>query len=366
MESAMTFAEVRQPKVGEAISFRRQPPLNIPPGNLFVRTLTANIVGHVRNERATEVAARLWPSDRMVATVLERAASAPAMTGVAGWAAELAQKKVVDTLLALHPASASAALFAAGTALSFDGTGQISVPGFTTDFGNKGFVAEGQPIPVHQLALTPGLLKPHKCAGIVVLTREMIESSNAETLVGDAALRMLGRMLDEVVVDANPEAADRPAGLRYNVAATAASAATDHWQAFIDDMGNLAQAVQAVSGNDMLVYIMGAGRRVRATLYYGAELESSRIARTLSSGAVVNDVLCVAAAALVSAFGDPAVETSTAATLHMDNVPNIDPGSAAIHKSMFQSDALAIKLRWPVTWLIRDSRGFAWTTPTAW
>jgi hypothetical protein len=50
----------------------------------------------------------------------------------------------------------------------------------------------------------------------------------------------------------------------------------------------------------------------------------------------------------------------------MDNVPNIDPGSAAIHKSMFQSDALAIKLRWPVTWLIRDSRGFAWTTPTAW
>jgi hypothetical protein len=38
------------------------------------------------------------------------------------------------------------------TVLAFDGNGVISAPGFVASAANAGFVAEGQPIPVRQLA----------------------------------------------------------------------------------------------------------------------------------------------------------------------------------------------------------------------
>jgi hypothetical protein len=345
--------------------FQRKP-LPLPAGNCFTRTLTANIVGHVRRETPGHVAARMWPSDRIVAEILERAASAPAMTSVAGWAAELAQKKIVDTLTALYPVSAAAALFAMGTSLAFDGAGLISVPGFVAEFGNKGFVAEGQPIPVHQLALSvPDQLKPTKLAGIVVLTREMIESSNAEQLISDVALRMMGRMLDEVLVDANPTAVDRPAGLRSGIAITPAEATLTGNDAFVTDMGNLAQAVELVTSNAPLAYVMSPGKRVKTRLWFANNLEPD-VARVFASGATINDVLCIATAALVSAVGDPAVESSKAATLHMNDTPTADVGSASRHASMWQTDSIAIRISWPVSWIIRDPRGFAWTTPAGW
>ena len=45
----------------------------------------------------------MWPSDLVL-----RAATAPAMTSAAGWAAELVQTLVADGLRALGPASAGA------------------------------------------------------------------------------------------------------------------------------------------------------------------------------------------------------------------------------------------------------------------
>lgn len=337
---------------------------DLPAGNTFKRMLTARIVGRVMHKMPSDIAAQMWPHDRVTGELLERAASAPAMTTVPGWAAELAQRKIVDTLDALYQYSASAELLKYGTVLSFDGAGAISVPGFVASFGNKGFVAEGQPIPVHMMSLTiPDQIKPTKLAGIVVLTREMIESSNAETLISDVALRMLGRMMDEVLFDANPADSARPAGLRNGVAATtSAGAAGDAWAAALADMAALADAVAPVAGNAPLAFVGSLGRALKANVY----LQGVDDAFAIGSGAVINDFLCVATAALVSAIGDPEVESSSASTLHMDDVPNIDPGSAGRHSSMFQTDSIAIRLRWPVSWTVRDPRGFAWLTPTGW
>ena len=50
------------------------------------------------------------------------------------------------------PASAGAQLLEQGLVLSFEGHGMISAPGLVAEYGNAGFVAEGQPIPVRQLA----------------------------------------------------------------------------------------------------------------------------------------------------------------------------------------------------------------------
>ena len=89
----------------------------------------------------------MWPSDLVL-----RAATAPAMTSTAGWAAELVQTLVADGLRALGPASAGALLLQQGLVLSFEGHGAISAPGLVAEYGNAGFVAEGEPIPVRQLA----------------------------------------------------------------------------------------------------------------------------------------------------------------------------------------------------------------------
>jgi hypothetical protein len=335
-------------------SLRRDPPLQLPPGNTFLRCLAAQVIARVSRVPLHDVAARMWPSDLML-----RAAVAPAMTSVAGWAAELAQT-IADALEALGPASAGAQLLKEGLVLTFDGAGAISAPGFVAEFGNAGFVAEGQPIPVRQLAETVAQLLPHKLAAIAVLTREMVESSNAEKLIGDTLMRAAGRMLDEVLFDANPADAARPAGLRRGVAASTPSASTDPLVAFHEDVATLINAVAPVAGNGPFVLVASPGRAANMAIRFNRDLSNVRV---LGSSAVINDLLAVAPTALVAALSpEPEIETSKAATLVMDTAPGA-AGTMGPERSVFQTDSLAMKMRWPVTWALRDPRGFAWMTP---
>jgi hypothetical protein len=308
-----------------------------------------------------------WGDDRL-AGLLTRAAAAPAMTSQSGWASQLGRSIVADFLAGLGPVSAGADLFQQALSLSFDGAASVHLPHFVAEFANSGFVAEGQPIPVHALALgDPNVLSPHKLAAIAVLTREMIESSNAEKLVGDVLTRSAGRILDEVLFDANPESAARPAGLRNGIAATAASAATESGAAFTADIGALADKVSPVAGNSGLAFIASPGRALKIKLRLPNDIDGVTV---LGSSAVINDLLCVATSALVSiADAAPSIEASKAAVLHRDTAPApiVNGGQpAAPSMSVFQHDAVALKVRWPVTWSLRDPRGFAWTTPTAW
>ncbi len=337
---------------------------DLPPVNTFTRTLAARVIASVYATTANEIVSKLWPHDRITAEMMERATSAPATTFTPGWAQELAQRKIIDTLEALYQESAAAQLFAKATVLTFDGAGAISVPGFVMNFGNKGFVIEGQPIPVRQASLTsPDQLKPTKAAAIFVLTREMIESSNAERLIADVAMRTLGRAIDEVLFDANAADAARPRGLRQGVAAiTPVTTGGSSWENAVADFGKLADAVAPVAGAGDLAFIGSAGRALKTNIY----LQGAPGAQAYGSGAVINDFLCVAVAGLIAALGDPAVESSKAATVHMDDTPNVDISSAGRSAGMWQTDSIAIKLRMPVSWAVRDPRGFAWMTPTGW
>ena len=321
------------------------------PGNLFVRIVTAHALGHVQRARPAEIAVRMWPHDRALHDLLARAATALAMTTVTGWAAELAQRVVADTLEALGPASAAAELFGLGLSLSFDRAATISVPGFVApDSGNtSAFVAEGQPIPVFQPNAIPAELVPHKIAGICVLSSEMIASSNAEKLVGDVLVRSVGRVMDEVLFDANPASAARPAGLRNGVAASTPSTATIGADAFAEDIETLAQAVGPVAGNGEIVYVASPGRAIAMR----ARLAGSGIT-VLGSGAVINDLLAVATAALASAIGsEPEIESMKVATVNMDNAPAPGIGAPPV-RSLWQTDSVGLKVRWPVSWALRD------------
>lgn len=340
-------------------SFKRDtaptPPI-IPAGNLMIRSLALQVISQVTGLSPDTVVRNYWPSDLVI-----RAATSPAMVGTPGWAAELAGRKVVDTLAALGPASAGAQLLQEGLVLSMAGIGSIAAPGFSAEFGNAGWVAEGQPITVKQLALTPAVMNPHKLGAIGVLSREMVESSNAETLIADALVRSAGRMLDEVLFDANPEDASRPAGLRRDIAALTASASTDPFGAVFEDVATLLNGIAPVAGNGPYILVTNPGRAMSLRMRIDPSIEELTI---LGSNAVINDMLAIAPAALVSAFAsDPEVETSRAATLHMESASPQPVGSVAPHRSLWQTDSIAVKVRWPVTWALRDPRGFAWLTP---
>lgn len=340
-------------------SFKREaaPPSLIPSGNLAIRSIAMQVLANVFGVSPATIVAKMWPNDLVL-----RAATSPAMTGVPGWAAELAIRRVADTLEALGPASAGAQLLQQGLVLTMDGAGSISAPGFVAEYGNAGWVAEGQPIPVKQLALTPAIMNPHKLAAIGVLTREMVESSNAEALIGDVLVRAAGRMLDEILFDANPEDAARPAGLRTGIAALTPSNNSDFVQAAFEDMTTLFNAIAPVAGNGPYALIANSGRAMEMRMHTTRDFDNLII---LGSSAVINDILAVAPAALVAAMSpDPEVETSRAATLHMEDTAPQPVGSVAPHRSLFQTDSMAVKVHWPVTWALRDPRGFAWLTPS--
>jgi hypothetical protein len=337
-----------------------------PGGNLFVRLLTTLAIARATHRPPSQIAAWLWPSDKTLGGLLTRAATAPAMTTVAGWAAELAHRIVRDGLTGLGPAAAGAQLLLRSLVLAFDGYGLISAPAFVAGAGNAGFVAEGAPIPVRQFAATAALLQPYKLASIGVLTREMIESSNAEFLVGDVLMRSAAAALDVALFGSAAATPAQPAGLRNGVTALTPSAATDSFAAFFEDVATLINAVAPVSGNGPFILISAPGRAAGMDMRFVRESENVLM---FSSNAVGNDLICVAPQALVAALSPaPDVEAANAGELHMNDAPAaiVNGGApAAPARSLFQTETVALKMRWPVTWALRDPRAVAWLTP-AW
>jgi Phage capsid family len=348
----------------EPAPLRRE--LALPPGNTFLRCLTARVVGQYRGMLPVDAATALWPNDRVVAQLLTRAASAPAMSDVTGWAAELIHLVVRDALAALGPASAGGRLLASSTVLRFDDGGIISAPGFVASAANAGFVAEGDPIPVRQLAVLPAQMTPHKLAAIAVLSEEMLRSSSAEVLIGDTLIRSAAAALDVALFSTNGPTAAAPPGLRYNIAPLTASAAGNPWDAYFSDAGMLIDALAAVGGNGPYIVVASPGRGVEMRLRaLGDEGVPYLI---LGSVAIGEDLLAVAPAAIVAAIEPmPQIELASATALHMNDasLPIVNGGApAAPVSSMFQTDTIALKMRWRLSWALRSPAGIAWLTPS--
>ena len=76
--------------------------------------------------------------------------------------------------------------------------------------------------------------------------------------------------------------------------------------------------------------------------------------------------IALAVNALVSSVEVPAIEAGRDSVMHMDEVA---PGAVVASTptySMFQIDAVSLRLRWPVTWMLRDARGIAMIENVTW
>src|SRR6516164_7680407 len=292
-------------------SFKREPPAApATEGNICTRALVAKTIAGLSRRSVAEIAAEMYPNDRALMQPVTRAASNPAMTSVAGWAMELAHKIVADTLDAMGAASGAADVMKRCLTLDWNGAGTITVPAFVASSANSGFVAEGQPIPVRQLSESPVSIEPYKLATIATLTREMMESSNAEAIISDTLVRSTGLALDAVFFGSAAATAAQPAGILNNVTPLTASTNTDSYGGFAEDVSALINSVSAVGGKGPFLFIGSPGRITTMRMHYATE-ENPIDFDVIMSSAVGNNLVVVAPKALAAAIdANPTIETS--------------------------------------------------------
>jgi hypothetical protein len=337
----------------------------------FIRAATAHAAAvFAEDADPLRIAARRWPGDRVVRDMIQqtvtRAAGPPADTTNA---ATLATTIVRDLIAALAPTCASAALLDACLRLDFARAQKITLPNFAASAANSSFVGEGQPIPVRKLTISNNTaMSPYKLATIAVLTREMLEGSNAEALTGDCIMRSMAATLDSVLLGTAAATPEQPAGLRWNIAALAEGAGPSDADVFVADIGKLIDSIGPVLGGGSPIFVCSPGRKARMLLRMaGGDIDAMVLASAQLSA---DDVLCIAPAALASADGGvPQISASKEGVIHMDDAPAeiVDGGThAAPTRSLFQTDCSALLVRLPISWSLRDSRGFAWLQAAGW
>jgi hypothetical protein len=303
-----------------------------------------------------------WPDDPTAPLIL-RAASQPATLAANP---TLGHTLIADLIATIGPVGAGARLLQSGLQLVFDSASAIYVPGLEAAADQVSFVREGAPIPVRGLTAEGAMLEPRKLAVIVALSAEMIAGSNAEALVTDALSRATSLAIDAALFDDVGGDDVRPAGLRYGIAASTASASTDPDEAMIEDLSALAGTVAVIGGP--IMFIASPERAVAISLRARRELPFAILG---SAAVAADDLIAVAVNGLASAVdATPEIEASKPATVHMSDTPApiADAAStvAAPTRSLWQSDIVGIKIRFNASWVLRDPRALAWLTTTKW
>ena len=368
-------------------------PKKLTPIDLLVRAGTVQLFSHIHKKPVDEIRRVIYGEDEATRAVVDwavRAASAPAMTTVTGWAAELVQQIVVDFMETLMPKSVYPRLSAAGLPLNFGRNGRIVIPTRSRTPTIAGsFVGEGLPIPVRQGAFTSQTLTPKKMAVITTWTREIDEHSvpAIEGLLRNAIGEDTAISLDAVLLDANPATVVRPAGILNGVAGLTPTAGGG-FNALVGDIkqisgalltgtaGNVRNPVWLMNPQQMnsagLISMPGAG-----VFPFRDEIGQNRLGGwpIIDAGTVpLGTVIAIDAGDFVSVSGDaPRFEISDQATLHMEDTAPADistVGTPAVVsypvKSMWQTDMLALRMILPMNWAIRRTGTVAWVAGVTW
>jgi HK97 family phage major capsid protein len=357
----------------------------------LVRAGVVSYLAKTSNKSLEETRQRVYGDDegtRAFVDIVTRAASAPAMTTVAGWAQELARTEWTDLMPLLMPAAILTQLAPKGLTLSFGANGRIIIPTRNATPTLAGsFVGEGLAIPVRQGAFSSQTLTPKKMAVISTWTREMNDHSipAIEGLIREAIQQDTSVAIDTVLIDSNAATAIRPAGLLNGVSTTTATAGGGI-AAFIGDVVGLVNAIStATKGNIRnLVFLVNQTDMYRAALLQATNtgifpFQSQINANSIngipfiaSATVTPKTMILVDAADFVVVGGEaPRMEMSDQATLHMEDTSPADlvisPSTvAAPQKSLFQTDSLALRMVMPLNWVQRRAGTVSWTSSVTW
>ena len=369
------------------------PRKQVDPQEVLVRMGVVQLRSHQSKKPIDVVMREIYGEDEVLRGAFDwfaKAATAPAMTSVTGWAAELVQQIYVAFMESLLPKSVFPRLSGYGLSLTFGANGKIVIPtrSLTPTIAGS-FVGEGLPIPVRQGAFTSQTLLPKKMAVITTWTREIGEHSvpAIEGLLRNAIQEDTAISLDTVLLDSNPATLVRPAGLLNGIVGLTPTAGGG-FNALVGDIkqisgalltgtkGNVRQPVWLMNPQQLnsigLVAAPGMG-----IFPFREEVSDGNLGGwpIIESGTVpLGTVIAIDAADFVS-VGDeaPRFEISDQATLHFDDTAPVDIGTAgtpavvaAPVKSLWQTDSLALRLILPINWTIRRTGVVAYVAGVTW
>lgn len=345
-------------------------------GDYVFRSLVTLFAAHAgREDIAHVLRSRYGDRDEKMNIVL-RATVNPAMTTVAGNAAELVQTQNVGFLNRILPKSVYLPLANRGNRYTFGpGINQLKIPVRTTSSLLAGaWVGEGSPKPVKRASFSAVTLSPFKLAVISTFTEEMMLYSNPaiEAIIRQALQDDTSVSLDTFLIDAIASSSSRPAGLLNGVTpltATASGTATEKMVADLKQM--LAAVVAAGGGTDVVVLInpaqaisLGFAQTTTGDFLFATVQEAGQkfnVSFLISQTVAAGRVIAIDASEFATATGDtPRFAISNEATLHEEDTTPLaigTPGApatvAAPVRSLFQTDSIAIRLTLYVTWAMR-------------
>lgn len=364
-------------------------PKKLRPADLIIRQGVVNFLAHVTKASPLVVQQKMYARDEALALTIKAAVN-PAMTTVAGWAAELVQESVGDFLDILRPVSIYPRLANLGVRLGFDTNGAIKIPSrLATPTLAGSFIAEGDPIPVRRLGLTSITLTPKKMAVISTFTREMANHSTPqiESLIRDAMVEDTAQVIDTYLLDALPATATRPAGLLYGATDVPPTDETDPL-AMIADIKNLIKAIIVNTGGTArnLVILVNPVQALSIVLQQSATGDfifsglsdfGNKVNITfIESGNVpVDTVIALDAADFVTVTGDtPEFDVSDQATLHMEDTtplpittgPQGTAVAASPVRSLWQTASIGVRMIWDINWAMRRTGLVAKVSAVTW
>jgi len=354
------------------------PKKKLEPGDHLARALAAWTKAHVTKDPLDKVLRDGYGNDEMTNIVL-RAAVNPAMTTIATWAAELVQTSNVDYLDRLIPNFIFPQLKAMGQSYTFGNSGVLKIPvRAATPTLAGAWTAEGGAKPVKRMSFSTVSLTPTKLSVISTFSEEMatygmpsIESIIRQAMSDDTGIALDTYLIDNVAASAGV----RPAGLLNGVTPITASAATPALAAMVADLKALVAAIAAAGGGGRgpIAILLNPAQALALNFvqtttgdfaFSSADQAASKfgvrfiVSQTVPAGRVI----AVDAADFATALGDvPRFAVSTEATLHEEDTTPLALGTGAQGsgvlavpmRSLFQTDAVAIRMSLYVSWVMR-------------
>jgi hypothetical protein len=334
------------------------------PANHVWRAAAAMLRAHIAQAPPEQMAKIMYPDDT-VTPVLTRAASTMATLTDPAWAGPLARYAVSQAIEDIVAMTAAGRMEAAGAMrVDMGRLASVTVPGRGTTAADAGnWVAEGAPIPAKQYNYAPGKLNLRKLAVIVTLTEEMSRASNLEDLLRTMLTQAAGMAIDAQMFSTIAGDATKPVGLFNGLTPITPTAATaSGFDACSQDLGLLAQDIATRGGGRRAFFIAAPAQAISIKFYTGG---GDVFPLAASSGMAAKSAACIEPESLAFAIADPEFAVGNVAAIQQEDTAPADLLTIPPVKSMFQIDAIALRMVVFAAWAMRAPHA-AYMTAVNW
>jgi HK97 family phage major capsid protein len=329
---------------------------NLAPGTAFARVCMAILAANGNKMQAVEIA-KQWKSSTPEVELYLKAATAPGSTTDPTWAGALAtMQNVTDEFIALLRPATLLGKIPNLRKVPFN----VSVP-VQSAGGVYGWVGQGAPKPVTKLGFTTASIGIAKAAGIIILTEELVRTSNpdAETIVRNDMIAGIAQFLDHQFIDpavaavANVSPASITNGLTP-IASTSSALADIHAIIAAFSAANVAlRGVTLIMSetNALTLAMVRDPNGNRAFPSVNAEGGSVDGINVVTSNVAGTNVIGLQPQLVLYADeGGVNIDVSREASVQMDSAPTNPADATTVHTSLWQNNLVGLRAERFINW----------------